>query len=184
MGIESIGLAIGIGGLATQGVSAVMQYDARKDATAASQRAERLREQQMQLETQRKQREIIRQQQNARALALSRSVGQGAGQGEDASSSLFGAYGQIAGAAGRASNTEEQNMDIGAGIFSANRDLAKAQGDIATWEGVGKFGSSLVSNSQMIGKVGNSLFGSDTNYGATPRTDTSTRSGQYIPGYS
>ena len=185
MGIETIALAVGIGGLATQGVSAVMQADARKDATAASRRAERLREQQMQLESQRKQRELIRQEQNARDIALSRSVAQGAGQGDQASSSLFGAYGQIQGALGRASNTEEQNLDIGAGIFSANRDLASAQGDVATWEGVGKFGQSLVSNSQMIGKIGNNLFGESTNYGATPRTPQSLFSTgtQYPGGY-
>lgn len=157
MGIETALLAISVSGLAVQGYSAAKQYEARKDQTAASIRAENLREEQMRNENIRKQRELIRQQQNARAIALSRSVSQGAGQGEGASSSLFGAYGQVQGAYGRASNTEEQNLDIGAGLFSANRDIAKAGGEIATYEGAGKLGSILTTNALTIAKVGTQI---------------------------
>lgn len=166
---SSIAAVVGIAGLGVQAVSAVGQASARREATAASRRAERLREQQMNLERARKQREAFRQATVARSVALSRSVSQGAGQGDEASSSLFGAYGQIAGAFGRATNTEEQNADIGAGLFAANRDLASAQGDIATYEGIGKLGSSLTANSETIGKIGNSiatgsLFGPSVDY--------------------
>ena len=93
--LSTIAWGIAGAGLAVQGASAIGQYKDRKEVTKASQRAERLREQQMQLENMRKQRELIRQQQNARALAAARSVAQGAGQGENASTSLFGAYGQV-----------------------------------------------------------------------------------------
>ena len=72
MGLEASAIMAisAISGTAISGVSAVQQYGARKDATAASKRAENLREEQMNLDRMRKQRASIRSAQNARALYL------------------------------------------------------------------------------------------------------------------
>lgn len=172
MGVEVLAAGIGLAGLGIQAHAAKEQSDYRKEATAASQRAEALRAEQMRLEGIRKQRELIRQTQVARATALSRSVNQGAGASETAaSSSLFGAFGQIQGAYGRASNAEFQNQTIGAGIFQANADLAAAQGSIATYEGLGKLGTTLTMQSDTIGKIGGSLFPSSSGNWSTTVND-------------
>ena len=170
MGIETIALTVGLAGLATQGVSAVQQAGYRKDQTAASRRAEALREQQAELEAARRNREAFRKQMVANALSTTRSVSQG---GSLENSALGGAFGQAAGTTGRDVLFNEQSLEIGQGLFRANADIAEAQGNIATWEGVGKLGSSLVTNSQMIGQIGTTMFGPQANQRSfTPTSGT------------
>jgi hypothetical protein len=101
-----------------------LQYKGMQKQTAALQKAERLRERQMNLQAQRERRETIRQAMLARSTALATTTAQGASA--PGSSALGGAYGQITGEAGRQTLSINQNQEIGAGIFAANRAYSKA----------------------------------------------------------
>ena len=127
---------------------------ARSDMTDASVRAENLREQQMNLEAQRAQRDIARKAQVARSIAISRGANQGALYG----SAVPGAEGQIASQAGQESNAVEQNKDIGTDIFAANRDYARASGRATTQASIAGFGTSLIGLSQPIAQIGSTIF--------------------------
>jgi hypothetical protein len=165
--VSTIIAGAAIGGLAVSGYSAVQQAEARRDATEASRRAERLRERQMQLDAQRRQREVFRRQMIARATTVSRTTAQNAGLG---SSAVGGAFGEQAGTTGRDTLYNALGLDIGRGLFDANADIAEAQGRTATYEGLGQLGTSFVNNAQLIGQVGHSLFGPSGN---SSTTDTS-----------
>lgn len=96
---------------------------ANKEASAASLRAEKLREQQMELEGIRRRRDVIRQAQGARALGIARA---------NASNALGGSSVQ-AGQQQAASQERVdilanlQNIALGRGVFDANYDIYKAQ---------------------------------------------------------
>lgn len=166
--VSSIMTAIGVGGLVTGAVGTGVQMVGQRKASKASERAENLREQQMQLDYQRRQRETIRRQMVANAMAVARGTSQGVNL---ESSAIPGAIAEQAGTAGRDMLYNTQSADIGVGLFNANADIAAGQSLAATGQGIGKLGSSLVSNSQMIGQIGNSLFDS------TGGWQTSTRIG-------
>jgi hypothetical protein len=57
-----------------------------------------------------------------------------------------------------------ENERIGGDIFSANRDLARAQGDVQTFQGLGKFGEALTTQAMPLAKIGSSLFGGPNPY--------------------
>jgi hypothetical protein len=101
-----------------------LQYKGQQQQTAALQKAERLRERQMNLQAQRERRDAIRQAMAARATALATATSQGASA--PGSSALGGAYGQITGEANRQVLAINQNQEIGAGIFKANRQYSQA----------------------------------------------------------
>lgn len=100
-------------------VGGVMQYQGQKKMIQAQQKAERLRERQMNLQAMRERREVVRNSILARATALATTTAQGASA--PGSSALGGAYGQIAGDRGRQTLAINQNQEIGKGIFAANR---------------------------------------------------------------
>ncbi len=169
--ISSILLGVVAAGAAVAAVSTIQSNhsnqqatEARQEATQASVQAETIREQQMALESTRQQREMIRQTQAAQSLGLARSVNQGGGVDDTA---LFGAYGQVQGAYGRASNADYQNLQLGHQLFGANRDYANATGramsyetDSRNWQNIGSLGSSLMGNAMNIAQIGNNFFGS------------------------
>ena len=142
--------ALATAGLVASGVGAAGQAYYTQKASSASRRAERARQDQMRLESIRKQREFIRQKQAADSLALTRSVNQGAGI---MGSNLMGAYGQTQGAYGRATNSEYQNLQIGERIFQANMDQASAQGWASTFNGLGNFGTNMMTSAKGIGQI-------------------------------
>ncbi len=137
-------------GLVASAVGAGGQMYYTRQASAASRRAERARQEQMRLESMRRQREIIRQSQVANATSLARTVNQGSGV---FSSALAGAYGQTQGALGRASNTEYQNLGIGERIFQANMDQSVAQGWASTFNGIGQFGQQMMNTAKGVGQM-------------------------------
>ena len=143
-------------GATTAAAGAVGQARSQRAASAASRRAEAARLRQMNLETQRRQRDIFRQQLRARSVALANTTNQGASA--EGSSALPGGQGQISGEVGRQSLALAENQAIGSEIFSANAALASAQGDAATWQGVGSIGQNIFANSQAIGRIGNTMF--------------------------
>jgi hypothetical protein len=136
-----------------------LQYKGQQQQTAALQKAERLRERQMNLQAQRERRDAIRQAMAARATALATATSQGASAA--GSSALGGAYGQITGEANRQILAINQNQEIGAGIFKANRQYSQASlttgfGSMVAGVGgaVGGFMESAVKSGAIPSKVG------------------------------
>ena len=147
--IAGAGLALGAAGTA-------VQFVGQRRASAAAERAERLREAQARLENDRQRRQIARQVAVARSTALSNAATQGA---QD-SSALMGGYGQIQGQAGNAGVAVNQNQTIGAGMFAANRDQSRGSSLASIGSGLSSLGGGLVNNSETIGRIGNYAFGS------------------------
>lgn len=145
-----------VGTVAAVGGTAYSIVQGQK-ASAASRRAEQLRKQQFRLESTRQRREAIRKFQLNRATNLSNIVG---GTGSVlGGGSAYGGLGGLTSSLGTQTNTIDQAVGIGSGIFDANASYATASGNAATGAGIADFGKSLFSNSQEIGRVGATLFG-------------------------
>lgn len=144
-----------IGTIAAVGGTAYSIQQGQK-ASAASRRAERLRAQQMRLESQRQRREAIRQFQLRRSTALSNiagATGSALGGG-----SAIGGLGGFASNLGTQLNTIDQATDIGGGIFNANAQYSTASANQQTGSGLANFGGSLFQNADAIGRIGSTLF--------------------------
>jgi hypothetical protein len=142
--------AIAIGSAAVGGF---LQYKGQKQMIQAQQRAERLRERQMNLQAMRERREVVRNSILARATALATTSAQGASA--PGSSALGGAYGQIGGDRGRQTLAINQNQEIGQGIFKANRQYfsgTQTQGMGSAVSGFGQAVSSSINNSSFANK--------------------------------
>jgi hypothetical protein len=150
-GLQAAGVAVGIGG-------AVAQYRGQSEQAEASKRAEELRAKQMELESARKQREIIRRAQLANAQALATTTSQ-TGSAATASSALSGAQGQISQDAATNLGFEGQALGIGRGIFAANAQYAEAGKLTALGGAMGTIGSSLIKSSGQLNEMSTSLFG-------------------------
>lgn len=146
--VAGIGIAAGVAGT-------VVQMKGAKDAQKGQERAEKLRQQQMELEAQRERRNIIRQTLQARATALSNASAQGAEGG----SGLQGGYGQIQSQGGNAMIATNENQAIGQQMFSAQRQISRGNSMSATGSGISSLGGALVQNSDTIGRIGNYAFG-------------------------
>lgn len=146
--IAGIGLAAGLAGTAVQVAGAGA-------ASRASARAEKLREKQMNLESARQKRQIMRSALRARASALNSATAQGATGG----SGLQGGYGQIGQGAGDNLLGVNNAQEIGAGIFKANIDSAGAQSLVAFGGGLSSLGGSLIDNSSTLGNITRYLTG-------------------------
>lgn len=164
--VSSLLAATAIAGTAISAVGTKKQASARKDMTNASIQAENARERQMNLEADRSQRENFRKAQVARATALTNTTAQGASYG----SALPGAEGQIAGREGMNALAIAQNRDIGADIFSANRDYAKASSQASTWGAVANAGTSIIGLSQPIAQIGSTLIGGSSSFFGSKKT--------------
>lgn len=138
-------------GLGIAAIGAVNQYDAAKDAAKASEKAEKLRKRQMNLDAARRRRQVIREMLIARATSRANAAGQGV-QGGD--SAVIGGMQQATASAGMNTLAINQSQSIGQGIFSANADYAAAQGRQATGEAISGFGMSVAKNSATIARVG------------------------------
>ncbi len=135
-----------IGGL----VGTAMQYKGARDAAEASEKAEALRQTQMGLESARNRRQIIRQAVVARGDALTAATAQGASGG----SGLQGGLAQIGAEANTAGVATNQNQALGNQMFTANRQLSRAQTLQSMGSGVSSLAGSLVKNQGAIGRVG------------------------------
>lgn len=115
-------MAAAVGAVISVGASlfgGYKQMQAQEKMVKAQKKAEKLREQQMNLQAMRERRDVIRNSILARSTALATTTAQGASA--PGSSALGGAYGQIGGEANRQTLAINQNQSIGAGIFAANR---------------------------------------------------------------
>jgi hypothetical protein len=119
-----------------------MQIYGMQKQEAAQQKAEDARQQQMNLDMQRKRREAMRQAVLARSTALTNATAQGAQQG----SGLAGGIAQITGSEYRNIDALNQDKYLGNQVFAANREYAQGQ----MWAG---FGSSIANTSGAISRM-------------------------------
>ena len=137
-------------GLAASVAGAAIASNGAQQANRASARAEALREKQMNIEAARQRRQVIRNMLRARSAALVSATAQGAGGG----SGLPGGYGAITQQSGENMLGINQGTEIGAGIFSANRDASGAQSMVSFGNGLSSLGGATVQNSETIGRIG------------------------------
>lgn len=131
-------------------VGGYMQYKGQEKQIKAQQKAEKLRERQMNLQAMRERREVIRQSILARSTALAQTTAQGAAA--PGSSALGGAYGQISGDKNRMTVAINQNQQIGQGIFKANRQYFQGSQQIG-------MGQAVAGAGQAVGSFLESAFG-------------------------
>lgn len=142
--IGAVGLGIGAAGT-------VVQYNAQRTAAAAQQRQERIRERQMELQATRQRRDAIRQSMRARSIALTTASDQGAGSG----SGIAGGLGQIAAQGNSNLQGINQGVELGAEMFSTNRQIAGAQTLASFGSGLSSLGGSIYGASDTLGRIGN-----------------------------
>lgn len=152
-----ISAAASVGGMALQAIGTGVQMDAAQKQTDASIRAERLREQQMNLETMRQRRQAVRNALRSRAIAVASATNQGAASA--GSSGLPGGLAQISNQGQDNVSGIDKGKQIGSGIFNANADYAAAGGQMAVGQGLSSLGGALVNNAPTIGSIG-TFFGS------------------------
>ncbi len=143
-----------IGGASAVAGTAYSMVQGQK-AAAASKRAERLREQQMRMESRRKQIEAIRKMQINRAASISNIQG---GTGTLENSAYGGATSALSSNLGAQLGEISQATEIGSQMFAANAAYSQASANAQTGEGLASFGKSLFGSSQEIGRIGASIF--------------------------
>jgi hypothetical protein len=156
-----VGAGTAIYGMAQQKKASEQQAAYQSQAIDAQKRAEASRKQAMDLDANRRRREMVRNQIAANAQAQTVATNQGAGLG----SGLPGAYGGISGRSGVNELGVNQNQQIGGEIFDANsaasdayRGAAMAGSRASTAAGMTSLGSMMLTNSDTIGKVGGFFF--------------------------
>jgi len=144
--IAGLGVALSAAGTAATVIG-------QNQTAQASQRSEDLRAQQLQLDTTRQTRQLLRQRQVAAAQTTATATSQGA-NGSD--SSIAGAVGESTSSAAGSLNALNQNADLGRQTFAANADASRGQGIAGFGSALSGWGSSLVNNAATISKVGSS----------------------------
>lgn len=149
---------VGLIGTAVSLVGTVVQAGAQQkmvnEQTAASKRAENNREQQMQLDSQRRRRQAVREAIMARSMSLTVGTSQGAQYGTGVAAGMSGATAQ-----GLENQQGVNSAEIlGSRIFAANRDYFDAtqrgQAGMALGAGISSIGGAIVSNAGAITRLG------------------------------
>lgn len=163
--VAAIGLGLAAGGAAMSVMAAKDASEANQGIARQEMKADRQREQAMELDAQRRLRENIRNVQRARSVALNNAVSQNAQLG----TGLLGGYGQISGVGGNEMVGINQNLQIGRNLFDINRqismykmDLADAQYQSALGSGLTSLGGAMVNSAGTIGNIfgsANSAYG-------------------------
>jgi len=152
-----IGLGVSAAGVGTQMYAMSQQAKVQKEMAEKQKEAEALRQQQMNLESMRRKREMIRSAQASSAMAVASATNQGGGE----SSGLAGALSTVSGRSGNSLLATSQNEELGNKMFGINSQMATLQGERAGYEGMAGMGSGLsslggmmVKNQQEIHKIG------------------------------
>jgi hypothetical protein len=143
---SSAGVLGSLSSLVGTGAGVVGQFMQQK----AAQKAEDLRERQMNLEAAREKRQIVRKAIIARSTAVANATSQGA----QAGSGLQGGVAAITNEQGQGLLANNQNLEIGRGIFAANRDMARAGTISSMGQGLSTIGAGLVNNMELYGRLG------------------------------
>ena len=147
-------MAIAALGLALSAIGTFVQLSGQAKMTAALKSAEAARQQQLALDTMRRNRETIRQGQVARSQAEATAVAQNAQGG----SGLSGAEGQIGGEVGRTLVANNQNQQLGNKIFEANQAYYSASGTVGLGAGLSSLGGLFMNNAGIFNRIGGGMF--------------------------
>jgi hypothetical protein len=137
-------------GLALSAVGTVASVIGGMGEANAMKKAEDLREKQMNLDTLRQNRQIVRNSIMARSQATATAAAQGGGYG----SALPGAYGTIAGQTNSQLEASDQNNEIGRGIFAANRSYYNSSMISDFGAGMSSLGGMFMNQAGQIERVG------------------------------
>lgn len=161
--IAMIGLGVTAAGVGTQMYAMSQQAKVQKEMSLKQQEAEAIRQQQMNLESMRRKREVIRNAQTSSAMAVAAASNQGGAE----SSGLTGALATISGRSGGSLLATSQNEELGTKMFGINSQMAALQGERAGYEsmsgmgsGMSSLGGMLVKNQNEIHSIGTKFFGS------------------------
>ena len=149
--IAAAGLAVGAAGTVTNMIG-------QSEAADAQKKEQNTRELQMNLDASRNRRDIARRALMARSTALSNATNQGA---QD-SSGLSGGQAQVFGQAGMAMGANVQNQQLGQNMFRYAGEATDAQSMASMGQGISSAGNSIISNKDMLGRVGSYLTGQNT----------------------
>lgn len=138
------GLALGAAGTAIQMNGQRQAAHANQDAMQEQQNLERQKQQQMELDAQRRKRDMVRQQLAARSAALAATTAQ-TGSSATTSSALPGAYGSIAGQTNENMLGLNQNLQIGRNMFAINSNMLDDYRSAASYSSMANFGGGLAS---------------------------------------
>lgn len=163
----AIGLGIAAVGVGTSIYSASQQSDAAEAQIAAQQRAEAARQRAMEIDADRRRRQMVRQQVIARSQALATTTSQGAAGLNREGSGLPGAYGQIAGATAFGLSGINLSEQTGTELFAANQDLLAAKQDMSSAQSMAQIGGAL---SSFGGAMVNNYGAIDRIFGSSPIT--------------
>jgi hypothetical protein len=143
-----------IGTVAAVGGTALSVHSAQQQAEA-SEKAEKLRRKQMDLEIAQRRRTEIRKFQLNRATAASNIQG---ATGSLEGSAFPGAVSGYTSTLGTQLGEISQSASIGAGIFDANAQASAASAGVQTGQGLTSFGKDLFSSGPQIGRIGATLL--------------------------
>lgn len=138
---EAIGLGIAAAGFVTSLFGASAQNDAQQQMLAAQQKAEAIRQKQMEDDAQRRVRAQIRQGNILHSQALATATNQGASQ----SSALPGAFGQVSQETSWNVAGVNTAVNYGRQMFGANQELLQAKANYVDAQQTSQIGSSLMS---------------------------------------
>jgi len=166
----SIGTSIIGGSKASQGASAY--YAAQKQQAALEMKADAQRRQAMELDSNRKSMEVLRNSQRARATATQAATSQGAQFG----SGLQGGYGQISGSTNVNQLGIAQDKQIGENLFDINAQInqqkmamSDAQSMMYQGQAMQSLGKNISSAMPGISSLGKDFFGgSGGMFGGSP----------------
>jgi hypothetical protein len=156
-GLAGLGLEI-YGGLSAMN-AAKQETEISKQEVGVELQQDAVRRQAMELSAQRQMTQQVRNNQQARSAALAAQVASGgSGMAGQQSSSFGGAVGNISGATGQNILGISQNLQQGEQMFNLNASLdqlklqmAGAQGNAATAQGISSLGGSLMSVGKTFG---------------------------------
>lgn len=152
MGLEA---AAAIGLVAAVGGTGYSAYSGNK-AAQQSRKAEGLRQQQMNLDSAMKQREIFRKTQLSQATARARATQSGTQFG----SGLQGGLAEIAQRGGEDTNYNFQSTQIGNDLFQTNARQTQYKSNQETGQGVANLGLNLLQSLPTISRIGTEIVGS------------------------
>ena len=138
-------------GLAVAAAGAGVSYYGTQQQAKASEKAEELRKKQVNLESYRRRRQILREMIVNQATARSNAAVQGVAGGDSA---IQGAQAQQTSSAAMNINAVNQSQSISSGIFDANKAYAAGQVTSAWGGNIQSVGGAMFQNSEKIARVG------------------------------
>lgn len=126
-----------------------LNYIGAKKAAAGAERAEKLRERQMNLTAAREKRSTVRQAIIARSQALSNSTAQNAAEGSGAQAGM----GNVVSQAGSNIQGITQGQQIGTQMFDAQRQISRGQTQQSMGSAIAGFGDLFAQNRDIFSRV-------------------------------